>query len=223
MSFFVSLEHYLVALASQVPLELFAFVGSVIEELVAPIPSPLVMATAGSIAQAQGKTFAYLALIALISAASKTFGCWFFYFIADKVEDIFSRRWGKLLGFSHKDVEKIGSQFDGTRKDDLILILLRAFPIMPSTPISLACGFIKLNLRTYLQSTLIGAFFRSAFFLYLGYSGLEIYRSILEGIDSAQSVMNILIVLLLGGFLAWVYYKRGKGELFEWFKRKIKK
>lgn len=223
MSIFATLEQLLVAWAHVVPLELFAFVGSVIEELVAPIPSPLVMATAGTIARAQGRTWLYLGLIALISAVSKTLGCIFFYFFADKAEDLISKKLGWFLGFSHKDIENIGRHFNGTRKDDVVLIFLRAFPIMPSTPISLVCGFIKLSFRTYVQSTLIGAFIRSSIFLYLGYSGLEIYRSLLEGIDSAQSLMNILIAVVLAGILGFLYYKRGKGDLLEWLRRKLQK
>ncbi|MGI5825980.1 MAG: DedA family protein [Patescibacteria group bacterium] len=223
MSIFVTLEQLLVSWAHVVPLEVFAFIGSVVEEIVAPIPSPLVMATAGTIAKAQDRTWLYLGLIALISAVSKTLGCLFFYFFADKAEDLVSRRLGRFLGFSHKDVENIGKHFNGTRKDDLVLILLRAFPIMPSTPISVVCGFIKLNLRTYIQSTLIGAFIRSSIFLYLGYSGLEIYHSLLDGIDNAQSLMNIVIALALAGLLGFLYYKRGKGDLFEWLKRKLQK
>lgn len=223
MNIFVVLEQWLINWASHVPLEIFALVGSLIEEIIAPIPSPLVMATAGTIAQAQNKTLSYLFLISGISALSKTFGCWFFYVVADKAEDIFSRKLGKFFGFSHKDVEKIGKHFDGTKKDDLILILLRAFPIMPSTPVSVACGFIKLNMRTYLQSTVIGSFFRSFTFLYLGFSGLEVYRSLLEGIDNVQSIVNIFIAVVLVVFFGLLYYKRGKGDVFEWLKRKLQK
>ncbi|MCL5090699.1 MAG: VTT domain-containing protein [Patescibacteria group bacterium] len=223
MSIFVTLEHSLLAFANQVPLEFFALIGSFVEELVAPIPSPLVMATAGSIAKLQGQGFFFLMEIALIAAVSKTATSWIYYFIADKAEDVLTKRLGRFIGFSHKEVEGIGKYFNGTIKDDVILVLLRAFPLMPSPPVSIACGFIKLNIITYLRSTLIGSFFRSFVFLYLGYSGLEIYRSLLNGIDSIQSLMNIIIGLVILGVFAFIYYKRGKGDIHEWLKKKIGK
>lgn len=223
MTVFVSLEHLLLDFAHQVPLELFALLGSFIEEIIAPIPSPLVMATAGSLAKAQNQGFLYLALLALISSVSKTATSWFFYFFADKAEDLLTKRFGRFLGFSHKDVEGIGKYFDGTVKDDIILALLRAFPLMPSPPVSVACGFIKLNLITYLRSTVIGSFIRSFIFLYLGFSGLEIYHSLLEGIDSVQSMINIGIGLIILAVFVFVYYKRGKGDLHNWLKGKFGK
>lgn len=214
-----NLELFLIAFAHKVPLELFVFIGSLVEEIVAPIPSPLVMATAGTIAKAQGRGIFYLLIIAAIAAASKTIGCWFFYFLADKAEDFVSQKLGKFFGFSHKEIENIGKHFDGTAKDGWILIFLRALPVMPSTPISLACGFIKLNMVTFIRSTLVGSFIRSSLFLYLGYSGLAIYKSMMEGINSIESLMNIVVVLVLAGFLGWVYYKREKGGFKNLFKQ----
>jgi membrane protein DedA with SNARE-associated domain len=223
MSIFAIAEQSLLSFAHQVPLEVFALAGSFVEELVAPIPSPIVMATAGSLAKAQNQGLIFLVWIALISSLSKTATGWIFYFFADKMEDFVSRRFGRWLGFSHKEVESIGKYFDGTRKDDLALILLRAFPLMPSPPVSVACGFIKLNIWTYLRSTIIGSFFRSLIFIYLGYSGLEVYHSLLEGIDSVESVVNIIIALVILAVFGFIYYKRGKGDLHQWLKKKFQK
>ncbi|OGM24943.1 hypothetical protein A2627_03180 [Candidatus Woesebacteria bacterium RIFCSPHIGHO2_01_FULL_39_28] len=40
-------------LANTTPLDLFVFVGPILEEIIAPIPSPLVMTTAGTLAHSQ--------------------------------------------------------------------------------------------------------------------------------------------------------------------------
>jgi len=216
-----NLELFLLALAYKVPLMFFVSIGSLLEEIIAPIPSPLVMATAGTIAKAQNKSIFYLFLIASLASVSKTIGCWFFYILADKAENFVSKKLGIFFGFSHKEVENIGRYLNGTTKDDLVLIFLRALPIMPSTPISLACGFIKLNIFTFIRSTLIGAFIRSSLFLYLGYSGLAIYRLMINGINNIESAMNIVVVFVLAVFLGWVYFKRGKGDFQKWFKKKF--
>jgi membrane protein DedA with SNARE-associated domain len=214
-----SIEALLLSWAGKIPLELFAFLGSIIEEIIAPIPSPLVMATAGSISFIQHKAFVYLLLIAFISTIGKTLGCLFFYVLADKAEDIIMPIFGKFFGITHKEIEGLGKHFNGTNKDDIILIILRAIPIMPSTPISLACGFIKLNMFTFIRSTMIGAFFRSLMFLYLGYSGAG---AIAYGLENISSLIQILIALLLVIFLGFIYYKRGKSDLLKSLKQKIK-
>lgn len=222
MDFLKQIENWLTTWAGSVPLEIFVFVGGLVEEIVAPIPSPLVAATAGTLASAQGRGLSYLLYIALIASFSKTLGALLFYFVADKAEDLILKRFGKFIGFSHKEVESIGKHFNNTRKDDFVLVILRAIPIMPSTPISIVCGFIKLNLRTFIQSTFIGFFVRNLTFLYIGYVGFSTYQELLQGFDSLESFITLVIAAILVLVLAIGYYKRGKGNLMEWLKEKFK-
>lgn len=221
MNVIKTIEFFLLGLTAKVPLTIFVAVGSLVEEIIAPIPSPLVMMTAGTLAQAQHQKFVYLLWIALIAAIFKTFGCWIFYFLGDKAENLVTTRFGKFLGLNHKEVEGVGQLFNGTSKDEIILTLIRAFPIMPTTPISLACGFIKMNLKSYLGSTLVGTYLRSLMFLYVGYSGLTFLKTMVGGVNSAESIMNIVIGLIILGILGFIYYKRGKGGLHFWLKKKL--
>jgi len=216
---FDSLVNNLTIFANSVPIELFVFLGSILEEIIAPIPSPFVMTTAGTLLSAQSFPVSYIFVIALIAALGKTLGCIIFYFLADKAEDVVIKRYGKYLGFSHTQVESIGKHFNGTITDDLLIIFLRALPIMPSTPISLVAGFVKLNFRTFVQASLIGNYIRSIIFLFIGYEGLD---ALTNGIDSLESVVKIVVVLALGGLLAFVYYKRGRGNLHEELKKRLK-
>lgn len=216
---FDQIEVFLQSFAAAVPVWLFVFIGSILEEIIAPIPSPFVMTTAGSLLAAQGSAYSAILVIALIAAVGKTIGCIFFYILADKAEDVVLKRWGKYLGFSHTQVESIGKHFDGSIKDDLIIILLRALPVMPSTPVSLAAGFLKINIYTYTRATFIGNFFRAIIFLYIGYEGLH---TLTQGIDSLESVIKILIVIGLAALVGFVYYKRGKGDLHTKIKSKLK-
>jgi len=220
MKFVKSCEILLLALAQKVPLGLFVIVGSLLEEIIAPIPSPLVMMTAGSIAQVQHRGFDYVVLAGLIAAVSKTFGCWIFYFLADKAEDFITNRFRKIMGFSHQEIERVGELFSGSAKDEVVLAAIRAVPIMPTTPISLACGFIKMNLVKYLRGTFIGNFIRGMLFGYIGYSGLSIFLSMVSGVNTAESWMNVVLVLLLVGFLAFVYHKRGRLDWHKWLGKK---
>lgn len=218
-------------LAHTIPLDVFAFIGSFMEEIIAPIPSPLVMTTAGTIAHTQSHTLFYLFWLALVASLGKTIASWLYYILADKAEDLVLTRFGKYVGFSHKEVENIGRHFNGTWKDDVVLLIVRALPIMPTSLVSVVCGFIKLNMRTYLQSTFIGYFIRSFIFLYLGYTGMATYGNAGGSIGNIESLMKIGLAIGLVVLLGWIFYKRslqnrrfykrGKGKIHDWLKRII--
>ncbi len=203
-------------LATTIPLDGFAFIGSFVEEIIAPIPSPLVMTTAGTLAQTQNHTLLYLFWLAAVASLGKTIAGWVYYVLADKAEDIMLTRFGKVLGFSHTEVENIGKHFNGTWKDDVILLVVRALPIMPTALVSVVCGFIKLNMRTYLQSTFIGYLIRSFIFLYLGYTGIAAYGNISANIISIESVAKLSIAVVLIMILGWVFYKRYRRSSKDW-------
>ncbi len=200
-------------LAHTISLDAFAFVGSFMEEIIAPIPSPLVMTTAGTLAHTQNHTLLYLCWLALVASAGKTIASWFYYVLADKTEDLILTRFGKFIGISHKEVESIGKHFNGTWRDDVALLVVRALPIMPTSLVSVVCGFIKLNMRTYLQSTFIGYFIRSFIFLYLGYTGMATYGNAEGSISNIESLIKIVLAFGLVVLLGWVFYKRSKGKI----------
>lgn len=206
-------------LANTIPLDVFAFVGSFMEEIIAPIPSPLVMTTAGTLAHTQNHTLLYLFWLALVASIGKTIASWLYYKLADRAEDFVLTRFGKVIGFSHTEVENIGKHFDGSWKDDVILLIVRALPIMPTGLVSLVCGFIKLNMRTYLQATFIGYLIRSFIFLYLGYTGMATYGNLSGELVSIESLVKIIIGAGLTLFLSWIFYKRGKGKIHDWLKK----
>jgi len=210
MELFENLLHSLLALAQKIPIELYSIIGPFAEEIISPIPSPFVMASAGSIAAAQAKPLIYLLWLALLGAFGKTVASWILYFAADKAEDIVIGRFGKFVGVSHKEVEELGRHFNGGWRDNVVIFFARFIPIIPSSPISVVCGVIKINVWTYLSSTFFGTIFRNLFYLYFGYAGLNAYESTLEGLDSAESVVQIVMVVGIAVLIGWFYYIRSK-------------
>ena len=191
---------------SQIPLELVVFIGSIIEEIFPPLPSPLLLVITKIAAYNQKFSVLYVLLIISIATFGKTIGSLFLYFLADKTEDFVIGRFGKyLFNISHKSVENIGKRFTGSWKDIFILIFLRAIPIIPTTPLSLVCGIIKLNIRTFVVSAFIGSFIRIFLLLYLG---MAAYRSLITNTDNAIEVLLVFIIVCLIG---WFYYKKRAG------------
>lgn len=198
--------------ANILPLPAFALLGAIIEEIVAPIPSPLVMTLTGSLAAADGRSPIYLIFLIFIGTIGKTIGSLIVYFIADKGKDIIVGKFGKVLGVSHREIEAIGKHLNKGWKDDLFLFLLRAAPIMPTAPVSIVCGLLKINLRTYIVSTFFGVALRSIFYFYLGYTGVGALESINEGVGGLEKIGYLILLIAITGVLFVIYRNRRKGE-----------
>jgi len=102
---------------SQTPIELVVFIGSIIEEIIPPLPSPLIVVITKMLTSPNSYSLSYLVFIAGIATIGKTFGACILYVLGDKGEDIIVRRFGRLLGVSHKGLEKIGKRFSRSWKD----------------------------------------------------------------------------------------------------------
>lgn len=208
MPFIDSLVTWLEQLAQQIPLTWFTFIGAFLEELIAPIPSPLVMTTSGSIASSQNMGLWMLLVAAVIGSFGKLIASYFVYVISDKAEDFVLRNFGKMIGVSHKEIEQLGKYLNKGWRDDIVLFFLRAIPIMPSAPVSVISGVIKVNMRTYLTATFFGNIIRNLFYLYLGYVSLAAYHSIADGLDTAETIAKLIMAVGLVGATAWFYKKR---------------
>lgn len=195
-------------LAEHVPVEVFAFFGSFIEELIAPIPSPVVMTLSGSMAAAGGSPFLYLLVIAVIAAIGKTLGAIILFIVADKAENIVLTRVGKYIGITHKQIEQIGARFQGTAKDYATLLIIRSTPIIPSAPISLLCGLIGLPKKLFIISTFFGTVVRDFIYLYIGYTGMSAAEEIIDGIEGASSIITIVLGLIGVGIFGFILYRK---------------
>lgn len=194
------------------PLDFFVFVGSIIEELIGPIPSTLVMTTAGVLAHLDGRTLVYVAWLALLGSLGKTLGASVYYVIGDKLEDKIVNRYGGIFGLRHEEIENIGKKFGKHHwKDGGILFLLRAIPFVPSVPVSIACGVIKLDWRVYLWATYFGTLLKDFVYVYSGFAGVIAIRRLLRDVIEIHQELNLLLILGLIVLLSVIYWQRHHG------------
>lgn len=161
------LEH----LSQTINLQLFVVIGSFLEEIIAPIPSPFVMTTTAALAQAQNYVFLQLATIVIVASLAKTVSSFLIYLAADKLEDMVVGKLGKYIGVSHKLIEQIGGFLTGTWVDDFLMILARALPFIPTSLVSVGAGVIKYHKKSFVITTFLGVMIRNAFYLWVGYVG----------------------------------------------------
>lgn len=201
---------YLNSISGIIPLPAFTFLGSIIEEIIAPIPSPLVMTFAGSIAAARNTSYIFIVWIALTGAAGKTLASYLMYIVADKFEDIVLTKFGRFLGVTHKEVEQIGKHLNKGWRDDILLIVLRAIPIIPSAPVSIVSGLIKINMRTFLMSTFIGTVLRNLIYLFVGFTGVNATESLIVTLEDFEIVGYIIIGIFVAGVIGYIFLRHKK-------------
>ena len=200
----------LVSLADSMSVEAFTFVGSFIEEVVAPIPSPIVMTAAGSIAASQGHSFAYLFALSGIGAAGKTLGALLVYGVAYVVGSVFVDKFGHLFGVSQADVAKLAAKLGTGWKSVVPLTVLRALPIMSSAVVSVGSGIVRVSFPVYVVATVVGTVVRDFFYLYVGFSGVAAYHALVDGFDSIESMIQLAIGVVVLVFLGWLYWRKHK-------------
>lgn len=208
-------------LAGIVPLEIFVFFGAFAEELVAPIPSMLVMTTVGFFAQLEGRTTFFLVWLVLLGNIGKLLGSFIYYTVGDRAEDILTGRFGRYIGVKHEDIERIGRKLSGGSpwRDGAIIYILRVIPFVPTTAVSIACGVIRVRLKAFLIASYCGNFSKDLFYAFAGYYGVRQLRAFFMDIERVRFGLSMLIVIIVIGILALLYIYRHHG--FRLFRRVI--
>ncbi len=201
------LEH----LMTIVPLEIFVFIGTCIDEIISPVPAFIVLIPAGIAAHVQVMPLWYLVVLALISGLARTLSGYLLYFFADKLEDIMFGGGRKFFGYTHKEIETYGKQLakNSGVKSWLLLFGMHALPVFPGTLLSLGSGFIRLPFSIFASATLLGSAVVATFFLYLGYSGVQT-AELLKHLDTSAQIITIVLIVLVGTWLVWRYKKMSR-------------
>lgn len=201
---------FLSHLATILPLPFFVGVGSFLEELIAPIPSLVVTAAAGSLSAARDKGLMYLLFLSVIGGLGKTLAAYIVYALSDRAEDIITQRFGTILGIKHEDIENLGKRLSRGWRDDVIVFLLRAIPIGPTATVSFVCGVLNMNRTTFLIATFLGYTVRSFLLIKLGFEGLNLVLKPLGSFPTALISKLSLALILLLVVSALIYHKRFK-------------
>lgn len=199
---------YLLALSQHAPLPVFTAIGSLVEELISPIPTQAVMFLAGSLARAGRAGLGMLVFMAVTGALGKVIGSFLYYFFADKIEDVIVPRFGKYIGISHEQLERVGKRLGRGWRDDIGLLILRLIPAVPSAPVSVACGLFKIDLRTFIWTAFVGSFARNALYLLIGYYGWSAYQRFIHSFAPYKpyffgALAIVSIILLVFAYRYW--------------------
>lgn len=187
------------------PLELFVFIGTFVEEIISPVPSFLVLVPAGAAAAARDYDYWYLFILMIFSACGRICGSVILYKLAGKLEEaIFKRR--RLFGVSQAHIESVGRRLGkGGLRDWATLFTLNAIPIFPTAALSLVCGFLKVNFKMFAFCSFFGTMINAVLFMTIGYIGVQA-AAILQGIQLAGRIVSVAIIVLV--IIWFIRYRR---------------
>lgn len=190
------------------------FVASVIEEVVAPIPSALVMTMSGFLlVTGPVSTKTILALIfkvAIPAALGVTLGSYVIYFAAKFGGRFLIEKWGRYLGLYWNDIERLQARLSGTKKDELLIGVARIIPFVPSVAISAFCGILEVNIFKYFVISFVGVFFRGIVLGIIGWQAGNVYEKYAEAISSIENTVLISTLFVVGVFIVLKYRSRLK-------------
>lgn len=191
------------------------FVGVIIESVIVPIPSPLIIMGAGFVLISADLSFFQALLpivlqIVLPGSVASTLGAYIGYGIGYFGGKPMVDRWERFLGFRWNDVAAMERRFQSGRINTSIFFL-RALPIFPLSVISAAAGLLRLPLRQFSLWTFYGTIPRCLFLGYLGWGLGETYQGIAKGIDKAEGIVSGILILAIIGAILWLRARvRGK-------------
>lgn len=195
--------------------------GVVIETIIVPLPSPLIVMTAGFILIKQGSIFSIIfsALkISIIAGLAQTIGSYLLYYIGFFGGKPIIQKYKKWHGVSWNDIKKFQLKFAKKRKEEVTLFFLRALPIMPLSVVSGVAGIMKIDIKKYTISTFLGVIPRNFVLALCGFFFSGFYEIIAKKIDNAETLMTIIIILLIG-----IYMVGQKTGMFDKLRKNILK
>jgi len=204
MQIFEYLQAYIIPLGAW-----GVFLASITEEIITPIPSALVMMTAGFIFLKGAFNLALvhklIFVVVIPSAIGVTIGSYVIYAVGYFGGKPAIQKWGKYFGVSWESVEHFQEKKVIRRTENVALFLARALPFIPSTTIAFFCGFIRQPLMLYTAITFFGILVRSTILALLGWYAGEVYTLYAH---AGSYLEAILFWIPLGAVIIFILYRR---------------
>jgi len=180
----------------------------ILEELLIPIPSPLVIMGAGFLIIPAGVTLQQAAwnafwLVALPASIASTIGSFFTYGIGYYGGKPLVTKLRRFTGVSWKDIKKAEKRLEKGKKVWLTIAVLRAIPLFPIAIVSLAAGVLRLSWKKYAVATFIGSIPRT---FILALVGWWIGGEFVVLANKLSIIENILWVAV-AVFIVYLFYR----------------
>lgn len=188
------------------------FVAVILEELLLPIPAPLVIMGAAFILIPPDIAFwdavtRIVFVIVIPASIASTIGSFFTYGIGYYGGRPVTKKFHKAIGVSWLDVRKIEKRLEKGKKVWTTIALLRAIPFFPVAFVSFISGVLRLSWKKYATATFIGSLPRT---FVLGIVGWRVGAAYVELAGKISLLEDILAVVVAAAIIYFLYKFRHK-------------
>jgi len=193
------------------------FISVLVESIIAPIPSPLVIMAAGFLILPAGASFAEILLplifvITLPGAIGSTIGAFIGYGIGYLGGKPLIKKFEWLLGISWDELEGGLQYFQKGMKDELIIFFMRAIPIMPLVIFSGVAGVARIKVDKFALFTFLGMIVRVFILGLVGWLMGSAYVEIAQKLDQYEIIGYVITFALVAGIMYYLYKIRKKSK-----------
>lgn len=193
------------------------FIAALIEEMIAPIPSTLIVFTAGLLMTkglaGYAATSALIFKVVLPASAGMALGSLFPYYVARIGERVAIERFGKYLRIDWSTIEKMQAWIKKSSSDEVIIFGTRAIPGIPTMAVSILAGLTRIPVTEYLLYTFLGCIFRTSILASIAWFGGKQYRFIIAFLSRSEDrLLVILFAVLCSVITAWIVLRQKKSS-----------
>ncbi|KRT77937.1 MAG: hypothetical protein XU14_C0003G0031 [Armatimonadetes bacterium CSP1-3] len=195
---------------------LAVFLGVIIESVIVPLPSPLIVMGAGAILVPPTappiQVFSdILRIIVLPGAIASALGAYVGYGLGYWGGKPLITRLQRFLGFGWPEVEVMEARLTRSRAG-LMIFTLRALPVVPLSLISVGGGLLRLPVIPFTAWTFLGSVPRIVFLAYLGWFTRDTYERLAQRLDSVETAVSAGILVGAVALIVWLR-RRTRREL----------
>ncbi|MEK6887962.1 MAG: VTT domain-containing protein [Candidatus Aenigmatarchaeota archaeon] len=178
------------------------FIVVILEELLLPVPSPLVIMGASFILippdiafwDAMSRIFFTIVIPASIAS---TIGSFFAYGIGYFGGRRLVTKFHKFLRISWATVEAQEKKLEKGRKTWITIAILRAIPFFPIAIVSLSAGVLRLSWKKYAVATFIGSIPRTFILSLVGWELGSAYVTIAGKLNLMENILTVIVVIAI--------------------------
>jgi len=201
--------------------QLSVFIGVMIEQIIVPIPSPLIIMGAGAILISPDLSIPngflkILWVIVLPGTIASTLGSYIGYSISYYGGKALVVRFQRFLGVDWDQIKNLEKRFRG-REEAWSIFLTRAIPVFPISLVSIFAGLLRIPVRPFTLYTFLGSIFRCLLLAFFGWWIGATYEKAATRLDSVETVVSILMLVGMGVAFGYLYYK------FRWSSSRLSK
>lgn len=197
--------------------QLSVFIGVMIEQIIVPIPSPLIIMGAGAILIMPGLSIDkalidILWIIVLPGTIASTLGSYIGYVISFYGGRALVLRLRRFLDINWEDIENLEKRFM-RKKEGMAIFFFRAIPVFPISLVSIFAGLIRIPIKPFTIFTFLGSIFRCLFLGFFGWWVGATYQKVATRLDSVETIVSIIMLIAMGLTFTFLYYKFRKSRL----------